>query len=159
MILTKQEVASALGVGITTLESLEKKFGPIPSTMEGKRRVITVKSLLAWERQRILSENGYSDSEIKDYQTEKARLTYHQANKTEIETRRIQNELIESKYVEIEFSKLMKEIKKSFLILPNKVSYDLSVLEKELDIKEVLNKEIKEILLELSKGSDIIQQN
>ncbi len=152
MMVTKQEAATLLDMSVPLMENKERAFSPIPSVMDGKRRMISVKALLKWEISRRLSEVVGSDGEgLHDFTIEKARLTFHQANKTELESKKMRGELVLADDVEQRYLTMVQAFKKSLLNLPNRIINDVLIAKDDIEIKEILNKEIKESLDELSQ--------
>ena len=151
MILYKKDIAAALGVGMTTLENMEKTYGPIQSTMDGKKRVFTVKNLIDWYHQKVATDmSDGADGEQFNYEKEKARLTHYQADRADIENQKIRGELVDAQEVQDHIVNVIIVFRKSMLNVPNRVSHPVSISTDEIEIKEIIKKEIHDSLNELS---------
>tara|TARA_R100000951_G_scaffold40964_1_gene34695 strand:- start:366 stop:941 length:576 start_codon:yes stop_codon:yes gene_type:complete len=93
---------------------------------------------------------GASRSEDLDYQEERARLTHHQANKTELEEQVLRGELIPSSEIESLLSNIFTAFRAKLLGLPVKASPQLVIMADVVDAENLLRKFIYEALEELS---------
>lgn len=150
MMVTRSEAAKLIRVSLSKFEKLEAKNGAVPSIKKGKSRQIDVGDLIAWEvGRRIYEEAGESEFDLTD---QKARLAYHQANRTELQTKKMRGELVDAEDFRDKYLNMIVGFQKNLLNMPARLSYDLSNMTKEVDIREKMLAEIKEALDELSNG-------
>lgn len=89
------------------------------------------------------------ENETLNLGAEKARLAKMQADKTEIDIKRLNGELIPKVEVEQEASKIATTIKSKMLSLPARMAGTLATVESESRIEDILEKEMRAILEEL----------
>lgn len=121
------------------LEAAEVRF-----KVEGRSHVYNTKEALP-----VLYEVNMPDK--LDYQEERARLVYHQANKAELEEKQLNGELAPVS----EFSNLLEVIFTAFrsklLALPGRAALEVIALADIHEAEEVLRRYVYEALEEISK--------
>lgn len=150
MIVSRNQAAKLLDISLSKFEKLEAEAGAVPSTKKGKERRINVRDLIQWESNRLVYEIR-GDQEF-DLTEQKARLAFHQANRTELQTKKIRGELVDAVEFREKYLSLITEFQKNLLNMPARLSYDLSNMTEEIDIREKITAEIKESLHELSNS-------
>lgn len=150
MIVTRAEAAKLLEISLSKFEKLEAENGKVPSIKSGKERKINVRDLIQWEsNRRVYEVQGEKEFDLTD---EKARLAFHQANRTELQSKQLRGELVDAVEFREKYLNLITEFQKNLLNLPARLSYDLSNMSEEIDIREKITAEIKEALNELSNS-------
>ena len=84
-----------------------------------------------------------------DLQAERARLSYHQANKASLEEREASGELVNINEIEKEWISLMAAFRAKMLGMPTKLAAQLCGLETKTEIRAMVNGMIESALEEL----------
>ncbi len=145
-----QALAEAFKITTETLRVWEKNFGEIPSKKEGKNRVYELSDVLVWQSQKIFSEFEIGDDgQVYNYEAERARLTHHQANKTQLEELEMLGQLVRTDAVKKVVSDMTVAFKSKVLSIPTKCAGLLVTLDQIDEIENLLKQQIHESLEEL----------
>ena len=151
-LVNKVELAELLDKSERTLTTWQKNGLPIE--VEGRRGAgnkYNVAKVIDWLIQRKISTLTVSeDGAVHDYEAERARLTHHQANKTELEAQVLKGKLIAAETVERVQGDMVSAFRAKMLSLPTKTAGKVQNLTSLAEIEEVLRLEVHESLTELS---------
>lgn len=151
-LVNKVELAELLDKSERTLTTWQKNGMPIE--MEGRRGAgnkYNVAKVVEWLIRRETSKLTVSDDgTVHDYEAERARLTHHQANKTELEAQVLKGKLIPSETVERVQGDMVSAFRAKMLSLPTKTAGKVQNLTELAEIEEALRQEVYESLTELS---------
>lgn len=148
-----QKTASAL-MGITPRRlrqiETENPDNPPPRNEQG---LYAARQFGDWLRDQWRSSMGFADDgRVFDYDSERARLTHHQANTAEMEDQLKRGELIPAYQVEQAWSDMVASARTRLLALPSRVASACSGKNAE-DIEVLARDIITEALLQLSGGA------
>jgi len=93
---------------------------------------------------------GATRSEELDYQAERARLTHHQANKTELEEQVLRGELVPSSAIESLLSNIFTAFRAKLLGLPTKAAPQLVIMADPVEAETLIRAFLYEALDELA---------
>lgn len=146
--LTQEQVAEILSVTTRRVRQLEEEENAPHRSADGK---YPCKEFGEWQRRRILSELGVADNgKAYDYNAEKARLTKAQADKTELEVKEIQGEVIRLPLVEKHWQAMISSMRAKLLSLPTKAAAQISPPDKLQSATDILQSLIYEALFEIA---------
>ena len=107
--------------------------------------------LVKWKvRQEFRKLNIDSDGRLFDYEAEKARLTYHQANKSALEEETLTGALIPADMVKQTWSSLVMSFRAKMIGLPNKAAPQVIGVDDLRETEQILQDFIYEALSELA---------
>ena len=144
-----QATAAALA-GVTTrrLQQLDKAGDGPPRATSGR---YPAEELGQWLRQRIASTFGVAnDGKAYDYEAERARLTKAQADKTELEARELNGELVRVEEVSMLWAQSAGAMRARLLSLPSKVAPRARAAVSDEEAAALVEIEVLEALQELS---------
>lgn len=153
-IVNKSELAEILGKSERTLTTWQKNGLPIE--IEGTRGVqhrYNTEDVIAWLLDREIINRigeGVNPSEVYDYDLERARLTHHQANKTELEEQVLRGKLIPYQTVERVWMDMVANFRARILAIPTKAAHQFLQLEDLNEAQEILKTHCYEALTELA---------
>lgn len=154
IIVDTQSLANLCGVSTRRIQQLVNN-GNIPKPVK-RGEYDLIKSIQTYIAH--LQKNTASGG-IAAAAEQKKRLLKAQADKAEIELAQIQKELVLIEDVGKEVDKLFSNFKQKLLSLPNKLCHQIIILEKPTESKALLEREIKSVLHELSKGNFTKRRN
>ena len=144
-----REVAAPLaGLSARHLLRLHDSDDPPPWTEEG----YPAEKFGDWLKRRWLKDAGVAeDGEVYHYETERARLTKAQADKTELEAAELAGHLVRVDEVETEWGRMCGAVRARILSLPTKAAPRVRVAINDEEAAAILEVEAIEALDELSK--------
>jgi phage terminase Nu1 subunit (DNA packaging protein) len=141
MLLDQQQLASALNVTTRTIRAWHTEGCPIHS-QEVHCTLYNLPDVLEFVvKKRVGNELTY----------EKTRLTAAMATKTELETKRLQQELLQTNLVNITWGMFLSDLEDKVRAIPEQLSEDLLQQETMLDCKTMLKEIFSEALADLSR--------
>lgn len=154
-IVNKSELAEILGKSERTLTTWQKNGMPI--ALEGNRgssHQYDTEEIIDWvvqqEINRRIEQHGASEDSFFDYESERARLTHHQANKVSLEEQVLQGKLIPSETVERVWSNMVASFRAKMLSIPTKAAHQFLSLSDLNESQDLLKDHVYEALDELS---------
>ena len=140
MLLDQQQLAAALNVTTRTIRAWHTEGCPIHS-QEVHCTLYNLPDVLEFVvKKRIGNDLTY----------EKTRLTAAMATKTELETKRLQQELLQTNLVNITWGMFLSDLEDKVRAIPEQLSEDLLQQETMLDCKTQLKEIFSEALADLS---------
>ena len=151
-IVNKQELAEILGKSETTLTTWQKNGMPIKfEAKRGQPNQYDTEAVIAWWLRRDISKLTVGgDGEVLDYEAERARLTHHQANKTEMEAAVMRGDLIPADTVQQVQADMVGRCRARLLAIPTKAAHQMLGLDDLSEAQDVLKQNIYEALRELA---------
>jgi len=141
MLLDQQQLAAALNVTTRTIRAWHTEGCPIHS-QEVHCTLYNLPDVLEFVvKKRVGNELTY----------EKTRLTAAMATKTELETKRLQQELLQTNLVNITWGMFLSDLEDKVRAIPEQLSEDLLQQETMLDCKTMLKEIFSEALADLSR--------
>ena len=141
MLLDQQQLAAALNVTTRTIRAWHTGGCPIHS-QEVHCTLYNLPDVLEFVvKKRVGNELTY----------EKTRLTAAMATKTELETQRLQQELLQTNLVNITWGMFLSDLEDKVRAIPEQLSEDLLQQETMLDCKTMLKEIFSEALADLSR--------
>ncbi len=161
---SKQIVAEMLEVTVRMVSNYEKREDdPLPVLLKTGQRGANIYDPVAvchWRARQITKKNEKDrlelqkkDDQYYDLDLERGRLTHHQADKVEIEKRKMLGELLEAEEVAKEWERIILAAKAKILAMPSRYAHRVLSFN---DLKEANNlfREIaREVLNELGEGA------
>ncbi|MCP5014130.1 MAG: hypothetical protein GY938_02460, partial [Ketobacter sp.] len=89
-----------------------------------------------------------------DLNVERARLTFHQANKAEIESHLLKGTVIDAVTVQLELTKMVAEIRSKMIALPVRIAQVAIAAQSLHEIQDACRREIYVALDELADNAD-----
>jgi len=165
LLVNKKQLAEILGRNEATLTTWQRDGLPIETKGgRGSWNRYDTADVINWlvkrdVEKRIKKHAG--ETEWHDYEKERARLTYHQANKISLEEQVLKGELIPvDKVVQVQGS-MVSAFRARCLSIPTKTAHNLLSLTDLNEVKSILKTEIFEALAELAdfepEQYDIVQ--
>ena len=153
--ITKGQVAYLLNVDVRTLTTYQGRAeDPLPIANSGRRgqqNEYDPRDIVNWsQRQELRKLNIDSDGRLFDYEAEKARLTYHQANKSALEEETLTGALIPADMVKQTWSSLVMSFRAKMIGLPNKAAPQVIGVDDLRETEQILQDFIYEALSELA---------
>jgi len=143
----KAEAAAILGVSVRHLHRLDDGQDPPPWTGEG----YDCQRFGEWLRRQFRREAGITDDgEVYDYETERARLTKAQADKTELESQELRGEMVRVAEVVEEWARQVSAARARSLSVPTKAAPRARTAATDEEAAKVIEVEVLEALQELS---------
>ena len=141
MLLNQQDLAKAFNVTTRTIRSWHSEGCPIHS-QEVHCTLYNLPDVLEFVvKKRVGNELTY----------EKTRLTAAMATKTELETKRLQQELLQTNLVNITWGMFLSDLEGKVRAIPEQVPEQLLQQETMLDCKTMLKELFSEALADLSR--------
>ena len=141
MLLDQQQLAAALNVTTRTIRAWHTEGCPIHS-QEVHCTLYNLPDVLEFVvKKRVGNDLTY----------EKTRLTAAMATKTELETKRLQQELLQTNLVNITWGMFLSDLEDKVRAIPEQLSEDLLQQETMLDCKTMLKEIFSEALVDLSR--------
>ena len=141
MLLDQQQLAAALNITTRTIRAWHTEGCPIHS-QEVHCTLYNLPDVLEFVvKKRVGNELTY----------EKTRLTAAMATKTELETKRLQQELLQTNLVNITWGMFLSDLEDKVRAIPEQLSEDLLQQETMLDCKTQLKEIFSEALADLSR--------
>lgn len=152
MLVNKTQLSKIIGKTQQTLTTWQKNGMPIAATgNNGQANQYETEDVIAWMIRREIGKLTVSDDgTVHDYEAERARLTHHQANKTELEAQMLKGKLIPAETVEQFQGGMVSAFRAKMLSLPTKTAGKVQNLIELAEIEEALRLEVYESLTELS---------
>lgn len=142
-----EQMAELSGMTLRNLYKLRESPNP-PPFIDGKLPCLEAGR---WLRERHKADLGIaSDGEVYDYDAERARLTYHQANTAALEEARKRKELILSDEVKAHWENMAANTRAKLLNLPGRLATALNEQSTVQERERVARELIYEALNELS---------
>lgn len=144
----KTQLAEIFKVSPTTLTKWQKAGMPIKeeATRKGESQYYESSDCINWYLE-WKTHGKYSLS------AEKARLTYHQANKTELEENTLKGRLVDADEVLQDWADKILRMRAALLSLPTKLASVALSAETLMEIREYCTKEVHQALDELSRST------
>lgn len=154
-LVTKAELAEIVGKSERTLTTWQKNGMPIRvDGNRGSSNLYSTAAVIEWmiqqEIKRKIAEHGGGDAEFFDYEAERARLTFHQANKADLEEQVLRGKLIPSETVERVWSDMVASFRSRVLAVPTKAAHQFLALDDLNAAQDLLKEHLHEALRELS---------
>ena len=152
MIVNKSKLAEILDKTPQTLTTWQKNGMPIfAEGSNGQPNQYKTEDVIAWLIGREISKlTSDKKGEVHDYELERARLTHHQANKTELEASVLKGSLIPAETVERVQGDMVSNFRAKMLSMPTKAAHAVLHLEDLSEAQNVLKPYVFEALKELS---------
>lgn len=154
-LVTKAELAEIVGKSERTLTTWQKNGMPIE--VDGGRGssnlyspAVVIDWMIQQEINRRIAEHGGGDGDFYDYESERARLTHHQANKADLEEQVLRGKLIPEETVERVWTDMIASFRAKMLSIPTKAAHQFLELEDLNHAQDLLKDHIHEALLEIS---------
>lgn len=155
LIVTKTQLAEILGVSDRTLTTWQKNGLPIKvDGARGEANKYDTEDVIGWMIARDVNAaigGKGGGSEKYDYEAERARLTFHQANKVELEEDLLKGTSILASVVEAFQSRMISAFRAKCLSLPTKTAPRLAHLTDLAEIESELRTAVYDALRELSE--------
>lgn len=151
-IVNKKELAEIFGKSEVTLTQWQKNGLPIKlEAQRGQSHQYDTEDAINWLIRREIGKLTVDDQgRVHDYEAERARLTHHQANKTELEESVLRGSLIPAETVERVQGDMVSAFRSKILSIPTKAAHALIGLEELAEAKDVLQQYLFEALKELA---------
>lgn len=145
--ITREDAAAIVGLSARHMLRLHSEPDPPPWLGNGYH----CEQFGKWLRRRWMREAGVTDSgQVYDYETERARLTKAQADKTELEARELRGEMVMAEHVIESWSRMLGAVRARLLSLPSKVGPRARAAAGDEEAARVIEAEVLEALEELS---------
>jgi phage terminase Nu1 subunit (DNA packaging protein) len=155
LIVTKIQLAEILGVSDRTLTTWQKNGLPIKvDGARGEANKYDTEDVIEWMIARDVNAaigGTGGGSEKYDYETERARLTFHQANKVALEEDILRGTSILSSDVEAFQSRMIAAFRAKCLALPTKTAPRVVYLDSLAEVEAELRSAVYDALTELSE--------
>lgn len=151
-LVNKKELAEIFGKSEATLTTWQKNGLPIKlEAQRGQSNQYDCEDCINWLVRREIGKLTVDDEgRVHDYDKERARLTHHQANKTELEEAVLRGTLIPSETVERVQGDMVSSFRSKILSIPTKAAHALIGLEELTEAKDVIKQYLFEALNELA---------
>lgn len=167
MLVNKAQLAEIVGKSQQTLTTWQKNGLPIKvDGNSGQSNQYETTDVIAWLIRREMSKLTVNDDgQVHDYDIERARLTHHQANKTELEAKVLKGELIPAETVEHVQGAMVGSFRSKVLSIPTKSAGKVQNLSDLAEIEDVIRAEVYEALTELQEydpyayGIQLVQED
>lgn len=147
-LLNAEQVAELIGVTPRRVHQLRDKPNPPPVNSDGRYPCVETGR---WLREKIISELGISSTgEVFDYNAEKARLTYHQANISALDEETKRKTLIPAEVVKEHWESMAANTRAKLLNLPGRLAVAVTGSDTLQDAEKAARELIHEALNELS---------
>lgn len=151
-IVNKQELSEILGKSERTLTTWQKNGMPIAvDGVRGSSNQYDTAKVIEWLISREVGKLTVSgDGTVHDYDSERARLTFHQANKTALEESVLKGTLIPAERVESFQCDMVSAFRAKVLAIPTKAAHAILGLDDLSEAQDVLKSFLYEALNELA---------
>lgn len=153
MLVNKTQLAEILGKTHATLTTWQKNGLPIAiDGTKGQANQYETTDVINWLIRREISKLTVDDEgKVHDYDLERARLTHHQANKTELEAKVLKGQLIPATTVEHVQGAMVGSFRAKVLSIPTKAAGKVQNLTDLAEIEDCIRSEVYEALTELGE--------
>lgn len=155
-LVNKRELSEILGKSRRTLTEWQKYGLPIENDgTRGNENLYNVPDVIEWMIQRAVDgrlravENR--EGECYDYDTERARLTHHQANKARLDESILRGNLIPGEVVERVWTDIVSAFRAHILLIPDKAAAAVIEASDLNETQAILKDHVYEALTELAK--------
>lgn len=149
--LNQSQAAALLGVTARRIRQRDKEDNPPPKNEAGKYPCDAFGKWMLDDFRRGLGVS--EDGTVYDYEAERARFTFHQANSAEMEEQRKRRELIPAQEIRQAWADIVASARAKLLALPSRLAF--SCAEKSAgDLEKEAQSIIYEALNELAEGGD-----
>lgn len=151
--INQKTAAELLGVTPRRLRQIENENpdDPPPRDEQGQ---YPARQFGAWLRQQWRASVGFADDgKVYDYDSERARLTHHQANTAEMEDQKKRGELIPAADVQQYWSDLVSNARSRLLSLPSRIA-GVCAGKGQAELETEARAIIYEVLAELAAGGN-----
>lgn len=151
-IVNKKELSEIFGKSEVTLTTWQKNGLPIKrEAQRGASHQYDTEDCINWLIRREIGKLTVGDDgTVHDYEAERARLTHHQANKTQLEEEVLKGTLIPAEKVEQVQGDMVSSFRAKILAIPTKAAHAVIGLEDLNEAKETLKEFLYEALNELA---------
>lgn len=146
----QNEVALHLDISVTVLKELIGKKVLRPRMSLDDARVAYIRHLRAIKAGWKKPENEALETERYNFERERARLTYHQANKAALEEAHTAGRLVELDLVAKQWADRTMRMRAGLLGLPNKMASVALAANSMAEVREFCEQQIEHVLNELS---------
>jgi phage terminase Nu1 subunit (DNA packaging protein) len=141
--ITKGIVAMALDINTRQVGRYETlDFDPLPVAIrggKGKPHQYDITAVVAWWlRFRVSEMTNNPAGEFHDYDKERARLVYEQADKVELENAQTRGDLIPAPVVKAVWTKVIMNMRAVILALPTRIAHQLQAAESLDEYREIV---------------------
>jgi len=153
MIVNKKELSDILGITERSLTTWQKNGLPIAvDGGRGAHNQYDTKDVIQWMIRREISKlTVNTDGTAHDYDEERSRLTFHQANKASLEEDVLRGLLIPSETVSSVWGDMISAFRAKILSVPTKTAHLMLAVDKLSDAEDILKDIVFEALTELSE--------
>ena len=156
-LVNKRELAEIVGKSQQTVTTWQKNGLPMESDgTKGRDNIYDTGQVIDWliarEINARIKERG-SEDEFYDFEKERARLTFHNANKASLEERVLNRSLIEASTVKEVWADLITAFRAKILGIPTKSAHKFLSVTELNESQEILKEDLQEALAELSEYS------
>ncbi len=149
--LTQSQASALLGVTARRIRQRDQEDNPPPKNEAGKYPCDAFGKWMLDDFRRGLGVS--EDGTVYDYDAERARFTFHQANSAEMEAQRKRRELIPSREIRQAWADIVASARAKLLALPSRLASSCS--EKSAgELEKEAQSIIYEALKELAEGGD-----
>jgi len=154
-LISKTMVAQMFGVTTKTISRWQaREKDPLPIAIKGARGIANQYDIAAvndWGvRQALENPRSRCAGRAYDYQKERARLTYHQAERAELENAITRGELIPADQVEETWTNQVLRMRSRLLAIPSRVAHQVQAAESFDEMRKIIATAAHEALEELS---------
>lgn len=151
-LVNKTHLAEILGKSQQTLTTWQKNGMPIfAEGSNGQANQYKTEDVIQWLINREIGKLTVDDEgRVHDYEAERARLTHHQANKTELESKVLKGQLIHAETVEQVQGDMVSSFRSKILAIPTKAAHSMIGLDDLNEAKDILKEYLYEALSELA---------
>jgi phage terminase Nu1 subunit (DNA packaging protein) len=145
--LNSVQAAELTGITVQGMASISKSADPPPKGANG----YDCREFGQWLKRRHLRGVGVDSTGIRyDYDAERARLTKAQADKTELEARELQGEMVVADAVIEEWARMLGALRARLLSIPSKTAPRARGAQSDEHASKLIEAEVLEALQELS---------
>lgn len=151
----KTELSEIVGVSQRSLTTWQKNGMPI--AMDGTRgteNLYDTEEIINWmiqrEINRRVADHGGDEEKMYEYEAERARLTYHQANIASLDEQVKEGRLIPAETVESAWVDFVAAFRAKVLSIPTKAAHHFITLDDLNQIQDCLKEHLFEALAELA---------
>ncbi len=128
---------------------------PVSKAGRGNANAYDLREYTEWVRRDTLKDVGVGDDgETYSYELERARLTHFQAEKTSLETKVLDGQLLKAEEVEQDLSGMLAELRARLLGLPMRLAQVAISATSLKEIETACSEEIDRMLEELSANAE-----
>ena len=146
-VIDRGTAAEVAGLTARTMLNLQESNDPPPWTGEG----YSADQLGQWLKRRWRREMGVTDEGVVyDYETERARLTRAQADRTELEAQELRGDMVPAEAIIDEWGRMIGSMRMRLLSIPTKAAPRVRGAMSDVEASKLLEVEVVEALQELS---------